>query len=370
MTERIKNIGVPVLLGMFLLVMLAIQVISHDKKFSDTERRALKTMPKVTKESLMNGKFMPEFETFTQDQFPGRDMFRGIKTAAALYIFGQKEVNDLYLSDGYVTKVEYPVKEEMIDYATERFQYIYDTYLKDENVTIFSCIIPDKNFFLGPKTGHLTMDYEELSLDFQKKTPYMQPIWVMDVLRIEDYYKTDTHWRQEKVFPVAERISEALDTPILPENAYTKTKFSDKFYGVYTGQIALPLEADELYYMTNDILDACEVTSFDTGKPRESHMYHMEKAAGKDPYELFLSGSDALITVENPNALTDKELVVFRDSFGSSLVPLLVPGYKKVTLIDIRYVQSNMIGHFVEFENQDVLFLYSALLLNNSLGLK
>ena len=85
---------------------------------------------------------------------------------------------------------------------------------------------------------------------------------------------------------------------------------------------------------------------------------------------MFLSGSLSLITIENPNATTDKELVIFRDSFGSSIAPLLVEGYAKVTLVDIRYVASDLVGRFVDFENQDVLFLYSTLVLNNSVTLK
>ena len=85
---------------------------------------------------------------------------------------------------------------------------------------------------------------------------------------------------------------------------------------------------------------------------------------------MFLSGSLSLITIENPNATTDKELVIFRDSFGSSIAPLLVEGYAKVTLVDIRYIASDLVGRFVDFENQDVLFLYSTLVLNNSVTLK
>ena len=74
--------------------------------------------------------------------------------------------------------------------------------------------------------------------------------------------------------------------------------------------------------------------------------------------------------IENPAATTNRELIVFRDSFGSSLVPLLVEGYAKVTLIDIRYVTSAYLGNFVDFHGQDVLFLYSTLLLNDSLALR
>lgn len=62
--------------------------------------------------------------------------------------------------------------------------------------------------------------------------------------------------------------------------------------------------------------------------------------------------------------------MVFRDSFGSSLVPLLVQDYAKVTLVDIRYVASDFVGQFVDFHGQDVLFLYSTLVLNSSSTLK
>ena len=92
----------------------------------------------------------------------------------------------------------------------------------------------------------------------------------------------------------------------------------------------------------------------------------MEKANGKDPYEMFLSGSISLLTIENPNATTDRELIVFRDSFGSSISPLLAEGYAKITLVDIRYLRTDMLARFIEFKNQDVLFLYSTLVLNNS----
>ena len=109
---------------------------------------------------------------------------------------------------------------------------------------------------------------------------------------------------------------------------------------------------------------------YDFQNDREISIYDMEKALGRDPYEIYLSGAISLITIENPNATTGKELIIFRDSFGSSLAPLLVEGYEKITLVDIRYLRSDMLSKFITFENQDVLFLYSTLVLNNSETLK
>jgi hypothetical protein len=87
-------------------------------------------------------------------------------------------------------------------------------------------------------------------------------------------------------------------------------------------------------------------------------------------YELFLGGNSPLVTIENPNAKEEKELVIFRDSFASSLAPLLIPGYSKISLVDIRYMQSDYVGNFVDFENADVLFLYSPSLLNAASAFK
>ena len=128
------------------------------------------------------------------------------------------------------------------------------------------------------------------------------------------------------------------------------------------------MEPDHLTYLTSDLLDACTVYNYETGKT--GPIYDLAKGAGKDPYELFLSGSVSLLTIENPNADTDRELVIFRDSFGSSLAPLLVPGYAKVMLADIRYLPSSQMGKYLTFTDQDVLFLYSAPVLNNSETLK
>ena len=102
----------------------------------------------------------------------------------------------------------------------------------------------------------------------------------------------------------------------------------------------------------------------------ENKIYDMEKTTGNDMYEIFLGGSKSLISIENPDAKTDRELVMFRDSFGSSIAPLLAEDYAKITLVDIRYLPVERIGNYIDFKDQDVLFLYSTSVLNHSETLK
>ena len=120
--------------------------------------------------------------------------------------------------------------------------------------------------------------------------------------------------------------------------------------------------------MTNAAIEGTHAFDYETNS--DMPVYSMELAGGRDPYEMFLGGSKSLITIENPDALSDKELIIFRDSFGSSLTPLLIESYSKITVIDIRYIMSSNLGMFVDFDNQDVLFMYSLPVLNNSSTIK
>lgn len=336
--------------------------------FSESERRVLAGFPEMNKETVESGEFMTNFETYTLDQFPMRDTFRGVKAFSELYLFNKAQVNDLYVYDGYVIKEEYPLSRPMIDFAAKKFQFLYDNYMADTDVKVYLSVVPDKNYFGVQESIQLGMDYSELVTSLKNQASYAQYIDIFGELRLEDYYLTDTHWKQENILPVAQALAGTMGVAL--DTEYTINTLTEDFEGVYYGQLVLPLKKDALQYLTNDTINACVVTSYNTGQPVVKEMYDLTKADSRDPYEMFVCGNDALVTIENPNATTDRELVVFRDSFGSSIAPLLATGYSKVTLVDIRYIHSAMLGAFLKFDKQDVLFLYSTLVLNSSTSLK
>ena len=128
------------------------------------------------------------------------------------------------------------------------------------------------------------------------------------------------------------------------------------------------MQPETMYLRENETLSQCTVYDYETGKT--GSVYDLTKLDSRDLYDIYLSGARALLTIENPNAGTDRELIVFRDSFGSAMAPLLLSDYARVTLVDIRYVQSELLEQLLDFHGQDVLFLYSTLVLNGSSALK
>lgn len=366
MSVKFKNILIIVMTAVFLYGFLLWEVLKPIATESVSERRPLAVFPSVNGESVLSGAFMTNFEKYTLDQFPLRDWFREIKAVTTFYILGQKDNNDIYIRDGFASKLEYPLNTSSIEYAASRFQFVYDRYMADKNMKVYLSVIPDKNYFMAEKNGYLSIDYEKFIAEMREHTGFAEYINITHLLDLSDFYCTDTHWRQEKITDIAKYLAAEMGVSLSSE--YTEKYVDAPFYGVYYGQSALPLQYDNMFYLDNPVLKNCKVYDFESGK--YIPVYNLEKIKGNDPYEVFLSGSKSLLTIENPNASTEKELILFRDSFGSSFAPLLVEGYAKITLVDIRYISPNMLDKFIEFTNQDVLFLYSTSVLNNSITIK
>lgn len=365
--KKIKAIITVSLFSVLLFSMSALCYFGTPEEYTDSERRPLAQMPEFSANTVSNGEFMLDFEKYSADQFPFREGFRTIKAIFSKYCLNKKENNGIFTSMGHVSKLDGEINQSMLDYSVKLFRSIYEKNIKNTNSNVYLSIVPDKNCYIGK--GFPCINYAELEKYMESETSdFMTYIPIIHALSADDYYKTDSHWKQENITDIAEILANEMGTDVKTE--YTVKTLDKPFFGVYAGQSALPLKPDTIKYLTNSAIENCTVTYYNTGKPEKGEIYDMEKAYGKDPYEMFLSGVTPLVVIENPTAKNSKELVIFRDSFGSSLAPLMTGGYSKVTVVDLRYIQSAFLGNLVEFNNCDVLFLYSTSILNNSLSMK
>lgn len=354
-----KNFVIVTLAAAFILGFFLWNIFGKTPDYSDAERRTLAKFPSVTLENVLSGKFAKDFETYATERFPMRDLWRRVKAYTRTGVFAQKDNHDIYEAEGHIAKLEYPMNIDMLDHAAQLFSKIHQQYLQENDV--YFVVIPDKNRYLAEENGYLSMDYDAFSAYMKESMDFVKYIEIADLLEAEDYYYTDSHWRQEKLVDVAQRIADAMGTDVSQE--YEEQKIETPFNGVYMGQSALVHEPDTLTYLTSDILDQVTV---DGAKA----VYDMEKANGRDPYEMFLSGNQAVVTMKNEKDTSGRRLIIFRDSFGSSIAPLFMKGYSEIVLIDLRHISSDLLGEFVDFEGADVMFLYSTLLLNHSLSMK
>ena len=373
MNDKIKQITVCVIMAVLVFGFALLCLFLPKPEFLDSERREPAALPELSLDSIMKDgadygdSFMKQFDdNYSPDNFPFRDMFRSIKGFVINYVFGHTDKDGVFMEDGYIAEMQDTLNQDSIDHAVDRFSFIYKNFLEKNGVKPYISIIPDKAYFLAEQNGYLSMDYDAFIEKMLEGMDFATYIDIVKELSIDDYYKTDTHWRQEQLTHIAATLVNGMGGRY--DSVYQKNTLDHPFYGVYSGRVGRPVDPETIYYLTNDNMQNVKV--YDHEKGKEISLYDMEKATGKDPYDMFLSGEISKVTIENPNAKTDKELVVFRDSYGRSLIPLLVDDYAKITVIDIRYQVSFLLCNGVSFENADVLFLYSTLVLNNSSELK
>lgn len=359
MSNRVKDAIVTLSFILILVIVFLINIIKEDKLISESERRKLASFPEITKSTITNGDLSQKFESYFADQFVGRDSFRSLKSFISLNVLKNKDNNELFEKYGSIYKMDYKINEKALQKSADKINEVYNKYLKGMNV--YYSVIPDKNYYLE-NDDHLKMDYDKVVEIMENSLEDMKYIDISDSLDLDDYYKTDLHWKQENLSNVVNTLENKMNLNESKTQDY-EVKNIGEFYGVYFGQLGVNVEPDEIYTLTNSEIENCVTFNFENNKKGKVY----EESNSSDKYDIYLSGPVALLKVENPNSESDKELLLFRDSFGSSLAPLLLKDYKTITLIDLRYVSSKILDYYIKFENQDVLFLYSTLVLNQNI---
>ena len=296
------------------------------------------------------------------DNFYQRETFRKLKTSVELDIFKKQDVNKIYKYSDFLVEQIYPLDEKSITNLTNKINYIKDNYLNETNKIYYS-IIPDKNYYTD--NSHLKPDYDKMKQIMKNNLKDLQYIDIFQNLKLDSYYYTDSHWKQEKLQSVAKTIADNMNFSITQN--YNEQKVAT-FKGVYAGQLPINTKEDEIKILVNDAITDANVYNYETKE--QGGIYNFKKLSGYDKYDIYLSGATPLIEISNSNNKTNKTLVIFRDSYASSLAPLLMEGYSKITLVDTRYISPKILNEYVNFENADILFLYSTLIINNSMALK
>lgn len=296
------------------------------------------------------------------DNFYQRETFRKLKTSVELDVFKKQDVNKIYKYNDFLVEQIYPLDEKSITNLTNKINYIKESYLNETNKIYYS-IIPDKNYYTD--NSHLKLDYDKMQQIMENNLNGLQYIDIFQDLSLDSYYYTDSHWKQEKLQNVAKTIAENMNFSITQN--YNEQKVAT-FKGVYAGQLPINTKEDEIKILVNDVIADANAYNYETKE--QGGIYNFKKLTGYDKYDIYLSGATPLIEISNANNKTNKTLVIFRDSYASSLAPLLMEGYSKITLVDTRYISPKILNEYVNFENADILFIYSTLVINSSMALK
>lgn len=369
----------------FLLALVCVPVAEFllpDQAVSKTERRKLAKKPVFTVAAFWDGTYMEQLETYFSEQFPVRDGLRTVKAETETALLGKADTNGYFKVEDGIYHLEAELNEKNVGRVADSIEKLCTEQF--QNADCYVAVIPDKNYYLAAQCEdagsenekwkgsilkhYPTLDYARLDEMIQAEIPSAQKINLYDKLHLEDYYRTDLHWKQEKITGVVDTLVQSMGQQTNTVSVGWQIATED-FVGAYGAASALKTTPDTVIYRTDASIERMQV--YDYERKQYVSVYAPEKIGGMDDYDFYLWGARALLTIQNPECHNGKKLLLFRDSFGSSIAPLLAEYYEEVTLVDLRYVSaSHALELLGDTEYQDVLFLYSAPILNHGDSLR
>jgi len=255
------------------------------------------------------------------------------------------------------------LNESAVTATGEKLALLQEKYYP--NLTFYTAVVPSKAYYSEEGDGG---EYARISALLKEKMTNMTFVDLTAALSADSYYTTDPHWKQEKLSDTVKALGEAMSF-VVSETEQTAHTF-DSFRG-YDSRAGAGGE-ETLTYQTDTYTDSAAVSLLDTasGGFVPSVMYNEALLEGEDAYNVFLSGAQPLIKIENPLAKEERTLVIFRDSFGSSLAPLLVAPYSTIYVVDLRYIASPLLANYFSVTEGDVLLLYGTAVLKSGAVLK
>lgn len=347
-------------IGLFLVANAA----SPDREFSEMENRNLEQMPTISAKSLLSGEFMKDFETYTTDQFVGRDAWIGLKSSMERSL-GKKENNNVYFcdEDTLITRFDQPDATKV----SENLNYV-NNFVENVDIPVTFSLIPTQACIWADRLPAGAPNASQTDLLEQAKVAVPGATWA-DLYsslwehKDEDiFYRTDHHWTSLGAYYGYTALAEALGYTPVPLDAYTETVRSTEFYGtVFSSSGVRWVSPDTITtYVPDTGITVTSYTYDSTGKPVEvpRSLYDTSFLSVKDKYSMFLGGNQSLGVVKTPN--TDKpKLLIIRDSYADSLVPFLTPHFSEIHLVDLRYYKLSLADYIQQNDIDQALVLYS-----------
>ena len=348
-----------IIIGIFTLFLSVAMLINllPDKEFSDLENRYLSSAVLPSIETILDGSFMEDFETYIEDQYPLRNFLIKLKNQMEITLLKQ-EINATYIGkDGYYfVKNNIDNSEQLIKNLSYINEFIDKVDVDVKFLPIFSSYTIYEE--LLPKYAEV---FDELVyLDLVKEYLDVEVIDSLEnIMSHKDeqiYFKSDHHWTNLGAYYAYLKVCEAYDLEPITLEERTKVTSDNLFYGtLYSRAPLFGYVGDEFtYYDSNNKFT---VTITEKNEVYDS-LYFEEHMDSKDQYVTFLNGNQAEVIIEGGNPDGEK-LLILKDSFTHALAPLLADHFSQICLIDLRYYHGS-IKEYVEMnEIDEVLFAYN-----------
>lgn len=373
-TDHTYHICIICLFVAFLTIGTLASIIYPKNEYSETENRYLTKRPDFTWDTIKDGTFSSQYETYLADQFPYRNQWIGLKIMCDRFLLKQ-DSNEVYFSkDGYYIE-KHPLNNFTNTQALNQIT-ILETFTQDMAYTlgqehVRAAIIPTASHILQDKLPAFSNSNEQSILLENLKNKLSASIFIdgnnLLFPRKEEsiFYRTDHHWTSLGAYYFYENWSKSIGILPYPKNFFNQTIVTDTFLGSVHSKLNISMKPDTITLYKPKTQYHYQVT-YTTEDKITDGLYLYSALDEKDKYKIFLGGNHARIDIitsasnDRYKPLEHRHLLIIKDSFANCFVPFAVNHFSKTTVLDLRYYIGS-IKDFISAHNiTDVLILYSS----------
>lgn len=349
------------LIGAIVLLLLA-GVVAEDRDFSDSENRKLAQWPKFSLSAILDGSYLQGMGDYIADQFPGRDGWISLNLKLN-QLLGQKESSGVYLcEDDYLMQIPAePNKEQH-----ERNLAAINTFgSKHPDLNMVMTVVPNAVTVLADKLPENAPVRDQLA-DIYHIATNVTGARVIDVTQMlkthsDEYlfYRTDHHWTSLAAYYAFQVIGPELKIKVPALEEYTVYPVSTTFEGTLSSKSGSHSARDTVEIMVPKSGIEYYVTYNNDNNTNICSLYNRAALDVKDHYTVFFGGNYSRVDITT-TANTERNLLIFKDSYANCMVQFLYPYFDHITMIDPRYYYDNVEHVITGNSITDVLFLYNA----------
>lgn len=359
--QKTGSLFARVFCGMIVLLM-AVNLLVPDREYSSDENRRLAGRPRITPDSLISGTFVDKYETYLTDQFAGRALLRKLRVTVDRLGGGREENGVLFGRNGQLLEqIVVPDQENL----TDNLDAIRAFAEANPDLTVSMMLVPDAANVLNDSLPALAVVADQKRMIAQVKRELEETINWIDVESIlsevegeQIYYKTDKYWTSGGAYAVFQESAQQLGITGSSVGRFATYPITTTFHGglaARSGYERNVREVIEIYTPTEG--DADVVVNYVDEQRKTTSLYDSAKLESADQYDVFLGGDTSVIDIKTASDRAAR-LLVIKDSFANSFIPLLAPYYREIVVVDPRYYGGTIEDIMDTYRITDALFLY------------
>lgn len=358
------------MLAALLAVPAGVALWSHKETSAYYENRTLAERPALTWESLWDGSFGADFESWYSDHFPGRTTLLKADTGGQMDVLKRPVVNEVVMGGDVLLPFMDYEEQSPEEYAQQAADIAADlqkltAHIEAGGGSFLYIGFPEQRVYFGEQypdyldshaAEYAAADGAFAAALAEQGVPFLDMGEVYDSLGhpAEFYSAVDHHYNYHGAYAAYRAILDTLaaegwELPVLTEddldfvelpNPYIGSR-NRKLYNLWPNQERAVIGVQK---------DPVAFTRTDNGQPSEKPLF-VTPAADDLPttYNLYMGG-DFAETVLETNRPELPDVLIFGDSFTNALETLLYASFDETHILDLR--------HYTEMSLKDYITAY------------